>query len=74
VSRLVKRGLTSDRVDDRDENIISARLAEYNKKTAAVADHYKKYDKVKYIKGEGDIDEIFEKLSEEIDRKRKQKV
>jgi len=69
VSRLVKRGLTSDRIDDRNEEIIVARIAEYNKKTAAVADHYKKYDKVKYIKGEGNIDDIFEKLSEEIDKK-----
>ena len=74
VSRLVKRGMTSDRTDDRNEDIILARLAEYNKKTAAVADHYKNYDKVKYIKGEGNIDDIFERLSEEIDRKRKQKV
>ncbi|MBS1596886.1 MAG: adenylate kinase [Bacteroidetes bacterium] len=70
VSRLVKRGQTSERIDDRNEDIILARLAEYNKKTAAVADHYKKYDKVKYIKGEGNIDDIFERLSDEIDKKK----
>ncbi len=67
VNRLLKRGLTSDRIDDRNEEVIRARIAEYEKKTSAVAEHYKKYDKVKYVKGEGSIDEIFDLLSREID-------
>lgn len=67
VKRLINRGLTSGRPDDSKEEVILARLGEYEKKTAAVADHYKKYDKVVYIKGEGHIDEIFESLSKEID-------
>jgi adenylate kinase len=67
VKRLLNRGLTSGRSDDTKEDVILARLAEYNKKTAAVADHYKKYDKVVYVKGEGGIDEIFEELSSAID-------
>jgi adenylate kinase len=67
IKRLLNRGLTSGRSDDSDEDVISARIAEYEKKTAAVADHYKKYGKVVYIKGEGDVDEIFESLSKEID-------
>ncbi len=67
VKRLLNRGLTSGRSDDSDENTIRARYAEYSKKTAAVADHYKKYGKVIYIKGEGDVDEIFGSLSKEID-------
>ena len=67
VNRLLKRGLTSDRIDDRNEEVIRARIAEYEKKTSAVAEHYKKYDKVKYVKGEGSIDEIFDLLSKEID-------
>jgi len=69
VNRLLQRGLTSDRVDDRNEEVIAARIAEYEKKTAAVAEHYKQYDKVKYVKGEGTIDEIFELLCNEIDKK-----
>ncbi|HEY4061964.1 MAG TPA: adenylate kinase [Puia sp.] len=70
VKRLLNRGLTSGRSDDTEE-VILARIAEYEKKTAAVADHYRKYDKVAYVKGEGNIDEIFDSLSKEIDvRKR----
>jgi adenylate kinase len=69
IKRLLNRGLTSGRNDDVNENIISERIAEYDRKTAAVADHYKKYGKVVYVKGEGNIDDIFEILSEEIDKK-----
>ncbi|MHA4809177.1 adenylate kinase [Flavitalea flava] len=67
VKRLLNRGLTSGRTDDVDEDVIRARYGEYQKKTAAVAEHYKKYDKVVHIEGEGNIDEIFESLSKEID-------
>jgi len=70
VNRLLKRGLTSDRIDDRNEEVIRARIEEYEKKTAAVAEHYKKYDKVEYVKGEGTIDEIFDLLSKEIDARK----
>ena len=68
VERLLNRGLTSGRSDDTNEEIISARIAEYEKKTAAVADYYRKYDKVVFVKGEGTIDEIFESLCREIDK------
>ena len=71
VKRLLNRGLTSGRSDDTKEDVILARLAEYEKKTAAVAEHYKKYDKVVYIKGEGTIDEIFDSLSEAIDQRKR---
>lgn len=67
IKRLLNRGLTSGRSDDTKEETIVARLAEYEKKTAAVADHYKKYDKVVFVHGEGDVDEIFHSLSREID-------
>jgi len=69
VKRLLNRGLTSGRSDDTKEDVILARLAEYERKTAAVADHYKKYDKVVYVKGEGSIDEIFDSLSDAIDER-----
>ncbi|HTI12314.1 MAG TPA: adenylate kinase [Puia sp.] len=67
VKRLLNRGLTSGRSDDIDENIIRTRYAEYQKKTSAVADYYKNYNKVIHIKGEGDVDEIFDSLCKEID-------
>ena len=66
VKRLLNRGLTSGRSDDTNENVIKARIAEYNAKTSAVADHYKQFDKVVKIKGEGSIDDIFNALCKEI--------
>jgi adenylate kinase len=68
VRRLLNRGATSGRTDDNEE-IISARIGEYERKTAAVAEHYKKYGKVVYVKGEGTVDEIFELLCDKIDEK-----
>jgi adenylate kinase len=70
IKRLLNRGRTSDRSDDVSEDVIAARIAEYEKKTAAVADHYKQFGKVEYVKGEGSIDEIFELLCKEIDEKK----
>ncbi len=67
VGRLMKRGQTSGRSDDTDESIIKNRIAEYHQKTTAVADHYKQFDKVVLVKGEGTIDEIFDRISNEID-------
>lgn len=67
VNRLLKRGQTSGRSDDNNENVIRARIAEYHNKTAAVADYYAKFDKVVLVKGEGSVDEIFNSLCKEID-------
>lgn len=67
VKRLLKRGQTSDRSDDTNENVIRERIAVYHSKTAAVADYYKAFDKVVFLKGEGTIEEIFERISKEID-------
>lgn len=67
VKRLMNRGLTSGRSDDTNENVIRARIDEYETKTAAVADYYQQFDKVVLIKGEGTVDEIFDSLGKEID-------
>lgn len=69
VKRLLNRGLTSGRSDDTNEVVITARIAEYRKKTSAVAEYYQQFDKVKNIQGEGTLDEIFTLLSNEIDRR-----
>jgi adenylate kinase len=69
VRRLLNRGITSGRSDDVNEDIIRARIQEYERKTTAVADHYKKYGKVKHVKGEGNVDDIFDLLCKEIDKK-----
>ena len=69
VTRLLKRGQTSGRSDDNNDNVIRARIVEYHKKTAPVADHYKKSEKVVMVKGEGSVDEIFTALCREIDQR-----
>jgi len=67
VKRLLNRGLTSGRTDDTNEEVIRARIVEYHKKTTIVADYYKQFEKVKDIKGEGTVEEIFNELCSEID-------
>jgi adenylate kinase len=67
VRRLLKRGETSDRSDDTNENVIRERIAVYHSKTSAVAHYYEKFNKVVMLKGEGTVDEIFSRLSTEID-------
>jgi adenylate kinase len=67
IKRLLKRGETSGRSDDSNEEIIAARVVEYKTKTEAVADYYRKADKVVLVPGEGTVEEIFEKLATEIE-------
>lgn len=67
VKRLLKRGQTSDRSDDTNENVIRERIAVYRSKTTAVADYYKTFDKVVLLKGEGTVQEIFDRICSEID-------
>jgi adenylate kinase len=74
VKRLLKRGETSGRSDDNNEQVIRARIAEYHDKTAAVADYYRAFGKVKMVNGEGSIDEIFQNLCKEIDARLENKV
>lgn len=70
VKRLLKRGETSGRSDDTNEQVIRARIKEYRDKTAIVADHYRKSNKVAIIKGEGTVVEIFQRLCTEIDNRK----
>lgn len=70
ISRLLNRGKTSGRSDDTNETVIRARIAEYHKKTSTVADYYNKFDKVRHVKGEGPIEDIFSALCKEIDKKK----
>ncbi len=73
VKRLIKRGETSGRPDDSNEEVITNRIKEYHKKTSQVADHYKKDNKAVLINGEGTIDTIFNKLTHQIDLLMKKK-
>lgn len=67
VDRIVKRGKTSGRPDDLDENIILNRIQVYKNETTPVFDFYAREDKSVKIDGVGTIDAIFERLSEQID-------
>jgi adenylate kinase len=67
VKRLLKRGETSGRSDDTNEEVIRKRFSVYQKETSAVAEHYKALGKFEPIKGEGTVDEIFESLSNAIE-------
>ena len=66
VERLLKRGETSGRTDDSNNEIIARRIEEYYSKTAEVAELYKQQGKYVEINGVGDIDEISEKLFAEV--------
>jgi adenylate kinase len=69
VKRLLNRGLTSGRSDDSKEDVIRARIIEYHNKTSVVADYYEQFGKVVLVKGEGTVDEIFNSLCTEIDKR-----
>ena len=66
-TRLLKRGETSGRSDDTNEEVIRKRFAVYKNETEAVAEYYRETGKLENIKGVGSIDEIFEVLSNSIE-------
>ncbi len=69
VKRLLKRGETSGRSDDTNEEVIRKRFSVYSNETTPVAEHYKKAKKFHSIKGEGSVDEIFTSIGDAIDKK-----
>lgn len=66
--RIRGRGKTSGRADDQDEEKINTRIRVYLEETLPVADFYKKQDKLSTIHGVGEIDEIFQRIAEVVDR------
>jgi adenylate kinase len=68
VNRLLNRGKDSGRADDQDISVIENRIAVYNRETAVVANYYKAQGKFKSIFGMGQIDDIFNRLCEAIDK------
>lgn len=69
ITRLIHRGKTSGRSDDADENIQRKRQDVYKKETLPVAAHYSKLKKVVNVDGMGTIEEIFNRLSSQIEKK-----
>jgi adenylate kinase len=69
VKRLLNRGKTSGRSDDTDEAVIRKRFSVYLNETSPVAEHYRKARKFQSVKGEGSIDDIFDRVCEVIDKR-----
>ena len=68
IKRLLERGKSSGRLDDKDETKIKNRFEEYNQKTAPVINYYKKQNKFHSINGIGSIEEITKRLTQLIDQ------
>jgi len=66
-SRLLERGKTSGRSDDQDESVIRKRFAVYQAETAPVYHHYEALDKARRVDGVGGIEDIFGRLTAEIE-------
>lgn len=71
ITRLIHRGKTSGRTDDADENIQRKRQEVYKQETLPVAGYYARLKKVVNVNGMGEIDEVFTRLSQHIDKKLK---
>ena len=68
VGRLLERGKTSGRADDSNVEVIRNRIKVYGEQTSPVYDYYDKKRKSQEILGVGTIDEIFNKLSDAVEK------
>ena len=68
VKRILERGKTSGRPDDNDEAIIRNRINVYKSETTPVYDFYAQSDKSAKIDGMGSIDDIFDRLCQQVDQ------
>jgi adenylate kinase len=69
IKRLLNRAKTSDRSDDADEKVLRNRQEVYRRETLPVAAHYARSRKVAYIDGMGSIEEIFDRICDDLDRR-----
>ncbi len=70
ISRMINRSKTSGRADDADEQVQRKRLDIYLKETLPVAKHYAQKNKVEGVHGVGTVDDIFSKISDEIEKRK----
>jgi adenylate kinase len=68
VKRLLERGKTSGRKDDSNEEIIRNRIAVYRRETEIVFEYYDQKDKAQQLDGIGTIEEVAERLQEEVSK------
>ncbi len=69
--RLLKRGETSDRPDDKDPAIIRQRISVYNSETTPVAGFYSAQKKYYGVDGMKSIDTVFESISDVVEALKK---
>lgn len=62
VERLIKRGLTSNRKDDSDIDIIKSRLDLYHSKIIPILDYYKLSGRLIRVNGDQDIETVFNQI------------
>lgn len=68
VRRLLLRGIDSGRPDDSDESIIRNRINIYDHITAVVSEYYAAQNKFVSIDGIGTVEEIYERIKEQISK------
>ncbi len=66
IERMLKRAAIEGRADDTEE-VIQNRFKEYEAKTKPVADFYQAKGKLHSIVGTGRVEEVFERLTKEIE-------
>jgi adenylate kinase len=66
IKRILNRGKTSGRADDNDQSIIQNRIDVYKQETSPVFDYYEKSGKSILVEGMGSIDDIFNRLNDEV--------
>ncbi len=67
VKRLLGRGATSGRPDDKSEEVVRKRIREYEQKTAPLKEYYQAQSKLRRIQGMGGVEEITQRLTAAID-------
>lgn len=65
--RLRKRAIESGRTDDADPEIINNRIVIYNNETAPLKAYYKKQNKLHFVDGKGEIQEITQAIINTVD-------
>lgn len=65
--RLLLRGKDSGRADDANPEVIQNRINIYNRDTAPLKNFYKEQGKYRGVEGHGTIEDIFDRLCNEID-------
>lgn len=68
IERLLNRAKESGRPDDRQKDIIQKRIQIYHQKTSCIKDYYKSRGKLETVDGNGEIDSIFDKICEVIEK------